>query len=224
MTTTADKGLATRQKSYDLLLAKVEGGQSLTPTEITSMTRFEAELAAAGLDVPDNFVAIAQVEHYTGYKSRTIYNAVKSGDLFRKSDNSFARADIDAWLRVKGRQPNIGKNLVDELQDEDDENSSADQKFSSKNEEAKFRHFRARREQILVQQLEGQLLPRQLVEEQQISRAHEFKTAILLLSRRVAHRIAAVAGVDTRLVTEIMDEEGKQLLSALCRKIDLHVD
>lgn len=217
-------GFEARQKSYQMLVKKVKGGSSLTPTELTTMMRFEEELKQSGQQMlPDAFTAMDKMEQYTGYKARTIYKAVEDGKLVRLSDGSFDRDDVDSWLRSKGKDPQPLVNtpiLEQDLDDLDDKAPS----FNSKTEEAKFRHFRAREKELLVKRLEGELLPRDVILAQQVTRAHEFKTSLLLLGRRVSHKIAAVAGIESKVVDTILDEEVKLLLASLCRKVELDVD
>jgi len=214
-------GFETRQASYDLLVAKVEGGKSLSPSEITSMSRFEKELAAAGIDLPKYLDTPEQVAEYSGYKVRTIYNAVKKGDLVRLSDSRFLREEVDQWLLKKGKRPVVPVACGSE---NDGEESSESTGFNARTEEARYRHFRARREELIVKQMEKELIDRDAMNQAFVARVYEFKTAILLYSRRVAHKVAEVAGVESHLVVEVMDKEGKDMLKALSRKVDIHVD
>ena len=72
--------------------------------------------------------------------------------------------------------------------------------------------------------LQGELVSFDEVIRQFTNRAHEYKTSLLLLSRRCAHKIAAEAGVQSRVISEILDEEAKLILKSLSRKVELHVD
>jgi len=212
----AKQGLETRKESYDLLVAKVKSGVSLTPTELSSMARLEAEFADSGMDSPDGFASVKEVADYTGYSTRTVHAAVQSGELKRLSDNSFDFIDVSEWMDKKGRKlmpPRSGK--------EGDELACG---YDPRNEEARYRFFRAEREEILVKKLRGELLPRDEVERQNVRRVHEFKTSLLLLSRRIDYRIAAACGMEIADVKEIIDMEGLSLLKTLSRKVTIHVD
>lgn len=221
-----DQGFAARKKSYDLLVAKVESGKTLSATEISAMTRFEKELVGAGLDMPTYLDTIEEVEAYTGYKPRTIYAAIKSGELPRLSDNRFLVEAVDAFLAKKGKRPQV--RLADGDQeseaDVEDGDSFAGQKFNARTEESKYRHFRARREEIIVRRLMGELIEREEVNRAFVNRVHEFRTSILLLNRRVSHKIAEISGIESRLVDEILDAEAKSLLKTMSRKVVIHVD
>jgi hypothetical protein len=214
MSTVSEKGRDARRQSYDLLIDKVSSGRTLTPIELTAMARLEAEFADSGSDTPDHFVSAKEVAEFSGYALRTVYAAVKAGDLRRLGDDTFAYGDVVAWLETKRRRPVAGGGTEDGPAPE----------FNGTDEDARYRHYRARREKILVDRLEGNLLPRDEVIRQNVRRVHEFKTAIQLLSRRIDYRIAKVCGMEIKDVREIVDQEGTELLKALARKVVLHVD
>lgn len=222
MQTLPDEGFAARQRSYQILLDKVKGGATLTASELSAMARFEKEVAKSGLDLPVYLETVDEVVKYSGYKTRSIYTAVKDGELARLGDGRFSREAVDLWLEKKGKRPVV---FVDKGDDEDGEGEVAgDGKlYKASAEEGKYRHFKARREEIIVQRLEGELLPREEVERMFLDRVHEFRTALLLFSRRVAHQIAAEAGIDSRRVEEILDKEARELLKSLSRKVVIHV-
>ena len=208
-------GFSARQESYDRLVKKVTEGGTLSPTELTAMTRFEKELESRGLVA--SFATPDEVATYTGYSVRTIYSAIKSGKLIRQSDGSFSRADIDDYLASKGRRPVVAG-------DEDPQDDEPTPGSSAAREETRYRKARADREELIVGKLRGELLERSEVEHQFTARAHEYKTSLLLLSRRCAHRIAVVAGVDSKVVAGILDEEALLLLKTLSRKLEIRDD
>lgn len=221
MRTLPDEGLMARQRSYQILVDKVKGGATLTASELSSMARFEKELEKSGLDLPVYLSSVEEVVQYSGYKARSIYAAVKDGELARLADGRFHRQDVDLWLEKKGKRPVVP---IDKDDDEDEGEVAGDGKlYKASAEEGKYRHFKARREEIIVQRLEGELLPREEVERMFLERVHEFRTSLLLLSRRVAHQVAAEAGIDSRRVEEILDREARELLKSLSRKVVIHV-
>jgi hypothetical protein len=217
-----DQGLAARRKSYELLVAKANDGKALTAGEISAMSRFEKELAAAGLDLPKYLDSIEEVEAYTGYKSRTIYKAIETGELARLADNRFLVAAVDDFLAAKGKRPQV--RMVDGDQDDDPDDGGDGTKYHAGNEEAKYRHFRAKREQIIVKRLEGELIDLETANREFVNRIHEFRTGLLMLRHRVSHKIAEIAKVEVRVIDEILDADAKALLTALSRKVRIHVD
>ena len=202
-------GFAARQQSYDRLVEKVQQGHVLKPAEITAMERFEAELAARG--VPESFSGPDDVAVYCGYSVRTIYTAIKVGKLVRRSDGGFDRAEVDRYLAEKGRTPAVAG--------DDDDDAPAGPSAAA--EDRRWRSARADREELLVRRMRGELLERAEAERQWTARAYEYRNSLLLLSRRCAHLIAAAAGCETKLVTEIIDAEVRTLLGALSRKIEI---
>jgi len=218
-----DQGFAARKASYDLLLQKVEGGKALTANEVSAMTRFEKELVRSGLDMPLHLDGIEDVEAYTGYKARTIYAAIKSGALPRLFDGRFLVAEVDAFLAAKGKRPQV-RVMDSDDGDNDDDGDSGETGHNARQEEAKYRHFRARREEIIVKRLEGELISRDDLTRAWVARMHEFRTALLLLNRRVSYKIAVLAGIETKQVDEILDAEARALLTSMSRKVTLHVD
>jgi hypothetical protein len=216
-------GFGARQQSYDRLLEKVAQGGNLTPTEQASMRRFEKELAELGLaplDLPEIFATIEEAETYSGYKRRTIYKAVADGLLDRLSDGSFTREALDSWLALKGKRSPAQERAASG-------NDAAGEKEtarSARQSEADYRSWRAQHEELKVKQLKGELISRVLINQEWVERANEFKTSLLLYNRRVSHLIAEIAGIEARLVDEIMDKEARQLLGTVCRKIRIYVD
>lgn len=219
-----DQGIAARRKSYELLVAKANDGKALTAGEISAMSRFEKELAAAGLDLPKYLDTIEEVEAYTGYKSRTIYGAIKSGDLPRLADLRFLVEDVDVFLAAKGKRPQV-RCSDDDLDDGADADDTGDSpKYHAATEEAKYRHFRAKREQIIVKRLEGELIDLETANREFVNRIHEFRTGLLLLRHRVSHKIAEIAQVEVKQIDDILDADAKVLLAALSRKVRINVD
>lgn len=217
--TIADTGLAARRKSYDLLMEKADSGELLSSAEITIMLRFEAELKSSGRDLATVFINLDQVAEYTGYKVRTIYNWVQNGKLARLADNTIERVAVDALLKSKGRLPQVpAYNGAEEGE------GDLPGPLSARQEETRFRKARADREELLVSQLRGEVVEVSEVERQFTMRAHEYKTTLLLLSRRCAHKIAAAAGIESKEVTHILDKEVKELLAKLCRKVRVDVN
>lgn len=213
----SDTGFLARQASYDLLVAKVEDGRSLSPSELTAMHRFETELKDLGMDLPDVFGTPDAVAEYSGYKVRTIYSAVKSGHLPRLADGGFDRGDVDHWLAKKKRLP-----VIQGVGGDDGDVSGRPPTASD--EEKRYRSARADREELLVARLRRKLVEVEDVERQFTARAYEFRTSLLLLSRRCGHKIAAAAGIEAKVVNGILDSEARELLASLSRKVRLDVD
>lgn len=201
------------RQQYDMLKQKAESGKVLSVKELASFSKLEKELAGElGSQV---FEDIKELEKYTGYARQTIYDAVGKGELIRQTDKTFLQDDVDVWLSAKGRKP---KQLGLETVTSDVDNGDREKA------ETDYRKYRAEREQLLVEKMRGEMLPKEEVERQWVNRAIEFRTTLLLLSRRVSHKIASETGVDIKVVDEILDKEAVEILKSLTRPLELQVD
>jgi hypothetical protein len=91
-------------------------------------------------------------------------------------------------------------------------------------EEIRYRHYRATREKLLVERLQGELIPREDVYREFTRRAHEYKTSLMLLSRQISHKIAAEAGVESARIAAIIDDAVVGLLREITRPIEIEVN
>lgn len=218
-----DTGFAARQTSYEALLTRAKNGESLKPAELKQMERFEAELRERSASELPVLLSLDEATAYSGYAGhRTIYEAVKNRELARLSDGSFDRTEIERWLAEdKKRQPNekkLRELLGSQGGAEEDEEKP---EFDSAAEEARYRHFRAKKEEIAVRRLRGELIEIAAVNEAFRSRVYEVKSGLLLLKRRVAHKLAEVCAVEIREVEKLLDAEVDGLLTAFSRKVEI---
>ena len=204
------------RQQYESLKKKAQAGQHLSVKELNSLAKLEADLE--DLDADEIFDTPEQVAEYGGYKARTVYEDVKKGVLIRQADGTFIQDDVDTWLAAKGRKPAVKGQDNDETADGEKTN------WDKAEEEAKYRHYRAIREKLLVEKLKGEQLSKKEVLRQQVNRAHEYKTSLLLFSRAVSHKVAAASGIEVKTVSTIIDAEAKNILTAMSRGLDLHVD
>ncbi|MBU1417379.1 MAG: hypothetical protein KKI15_02720 [Proteobacteria bacterium] len=204
------------RQQYDSLKKKAQAGEHLSVKELNSLAKLEADLE--DLDADELFDTPEQVAEYGGYKPRTVYADVKKGVLIRQDDGTFLQDDVDTWLAAKGRMPAMKD------QDKDEQEDGEKTKWDKAEEEAKYRHYRAIREKLLVEKLKGEQLPKKEVIRQNVNRAHEYKTSLLLFSRAVSHKIAAASGIEAKVISAIIDTEAKNILTAMSRRLDLHVD
>jgi hypothetical protein len=146
-------------------------------------------------------------------------------ELQRLADGSFSREEVDRWLTVKRRQPVVSALAGGSAAADDEDDLFTDdqgRKYSGRLEDAKFRHFRARKEELTVQQMLGELLPRNQVIEAWTTRVHEVKGGLLLLKQRVAHKLAEECEVEPKVIEAVLDDEVNLLLKAFSRKIEIH--
>ena len=202
------------KKQLDTLRKKVADGEVLSAKELRSYARLEADLADAKQeDVV--FRSSADVAEYSGYAKRTVRDAVSKGHLPRQPDKTYLQSDVDTWLAARGKKPKKCSS------DGDSKTSGQQELWDRSKEEANYRHWRAVREKLLVKSLQGELLPRDEVYRLFVTRAHEYKTSLLLLSRRIGHKIAAESGMESTEVNKIIDAEVVDLLSQMARPFDI---
>jgi len=89
--------------------------------------------------------------------------------------------------------------------------------------EAKRRYWLARseRERLQVEQLHKKLIPTDDVEKAFTDRAYELRGRLLLLSRRVAGRVAGTSQTALREVTETIDDEVIRMMTEYSRDIEI---
>lgn len=209
MTDIKQKALEAKQKQFNILMEKVTRNEVLSPSELKTLDALEKELDES--QVEEVYMTIEEVLAYTGYKQRTIYSEVSKEALRRQSDKTFAQSDVDAWLKSKGKSPK--NHTGDESED-----------FQEARHVIKYKRFRAIKEQLIVDKMNYELIPRELVEQQFLARVGEFKTALTLLSHRLAHQVAAKSGIEFSTAAEIIDTEVTNILAGMSRKIDINVD
>ena len=210
----------TIRQQYKALQEKAASGKILTQSELRTMARLEADIA----DIADEEIVFAsadEVAEYSGYAVRTVQLAVKKGDLARQPDKTFMQADVDAWLAAKGRKP--AKNSAKQPEQLSIPDSCQPQ-WDRAEEEIRYRHYRATREKLLVERLQGELIHREDVYREFTRRAHEYKTSLLLLSRQIGHKIAAESGIESTKVTQIIDDAVTALLREITRPIEIEIE
>jgi SpoVK/Ycf46/Vps4 family AAA+-type ATPase len=209
------------RQQYKALQDKAGSGKILTQTELRTMARLEADLA----DLADEelvFRRAEEVAEYSGYAVRTVRLATRKGELQRQPDKTWLQADVDAWLDAKGRRPAGSKAACPEQMPLP--GSGDKQEWDRAEEEIRYRHFRATREKLLVERLQGELIPREDVYREFTRRAHEYKTSLMLLSRQISHKIAAESGVESARIAAIIDDAVVGLLREITRPIEIEVN
>jgi DNA-binding transcriptional ArsR family regulator len=191
-------------KIYRDLLEKVRSGQPLTATELKTLHRLEKELeavaGAGGKDAEliDNYEEAAA---YCGFSKRTLSYHLKRGNLTQNTDGTFDRSELDRFLSSKGRKKSTG-----------DDMARAD---------LRYRLARAKREELLVKEMEGRLISADKVEEQFTARAYEFARALMLLPRRISSQLAIKAKKPLQEVSDIIEAEARLILERYSRPLPI---
>ena len=78
-----------------------------------------------------------------------------------------------------------------------------------------YRKARAARELIMLKKLRGELIEAETVDRLLVTRALEFKKALVSLSRRLAPQLV---GMDVRTIRERIDDECRKILETYSRE------
>ena len=84
----------------------------------------------------------------------------------------------------------------------------------------RWRLAKARREEMLVEQLKGQLVPVRWVEEEFGKRAEVLAKALWMLSRRIAHKVAMKSKKTMNEVVGIIDREVRGMMEVYSRPLE----
>ncbi len=200
-------GQLAKIKLYRDLIQKISDGQTLKASEIKTLSILEKELEAKGEDPPadsDVIQTMSEAAEHLGVSKRTVSHHVKVGNFRQNKDGSFSRAELDEWASRYGRRNKAG--------------ASGD--LSEKDRaDLRWRLAKAKREELLVAQLKGQLVSKAWVEDQFAARAHELVRALLTLMRRIAHKLAAKSKKTTKAVEAIMEPEIRAMLEQYSRPL-----
>lgn len=135
---------------------------------------------------------------------RTIKYHVSRGNLKRSPDGTFSRTEIKKWLDKRKRKA-IGNQA-------DDTQRAADYRW---------RLARAKREEFILEQLKGELVPLKVLEEQVTGRAFEASRRLLLLPRIISNKIAIVAKRPLKEIMQIVEESVREILEDYSRPLDI---
>jgi hypothetical protein len=151
--------------------------------------------------------SITAVAAEYGLTERTVKYHVSRGNLKRNPDGSFSRTEIKKWLDKRSRQA-IGKTA-------EETHRAAD---------FRWRLARAKREEYLLEQLKGELIPIKVLEEQVTGRAFEASRRFLLLPRIISNKIAIAAKRPLKEVMQIVEESVREILEDYSRALDIKGD
>lgn len=201
-------GQLAKAKLYRDLLKKISDGTGLKPTEIRALHSLEKELEAQGEETaspPPLIDSMSEAAEYLGVSKRTVSHHLKRGNFTQNPDGTFDRAELDRWASSYGRKKK-SKSAGGDLNEKD-------------RADLRWRLAKARREELLVAQLKGQLVPKAWVEQQFAARAHELTSRLLTLPRRIAHKVAAKSKKTQKAVVAVMEPEIYAMLENYSRPL-----
>jgi len=199
-------GKFAKVKLYQDLLARISNGETLRPTELNTLERLEKELAQGRpeTDLPEVLSSYDEAAEYCGFSKRTLSYHIGKGNIKQNAQGTFDRKELDRYLSTRGRKSRTPTNVTEEIQ----------------KAELRYRKSRAAREEIIVKQLKAQLISNEEIQRQFTARAYELTRGLLVLSRRIAHKVAAKSKKKFKDVTAIIDQEVYDLLDRYSRPIE----
>ena len=198
-----EKLLATGQiakvRLYQDLLKRIASGEQLKPSEIKLLHTLEKEIESQ-IDDTGKVSALLQTNleaaEYCGFTTRMISYHLHKGNLKANKDGTFDRSELDRFLATKGgRRQKAAAGI-------DDKSDAA---------MLRYRVAKARREEMLVMQLEGNLASWEEVESQWRERIVIVTSGLEAFKNRLP---GILVGKSRRDIQDILEEEIKLLREA----------
>lgn len=191
-------------KLYQTLTRKIAEGRQLTATELkqfNSLDRdFNGEPNGGPKEVFDSF---DDALSYLGVSRRTLSVHIKKGTIRQNEDGTFFKAELDKYLSQYGRKTKEQKT------------SSEDIEEKKNRADLRYRLARARREEMLVDQLKGLLIERKDVYAEWAGRVALVTSAL----ENFADRLPPLLEGKTRgEMFEVIKGEVWELRNGFCRE------
>jgi len=203
-------GQIAKVKIYQGLVKKAASGHELNASELKEFRKLENEISShlngKAQQGPGIFKTLQEAADYAGVTKRTIsYHINKSKKIALEPDGTIKQETVDAWLKAGGGKHK--KKIIT---------------THEKTEKANYRYrvAKAEREELIVDQLRKKLIPVDDVERAFENRAYELARSLLVLSRRIGHKVAAKGSQDYKAVVAIIDKEVHRLMDAYSRGLD----
>jgi len=194
----------TKKERLSEYITRIESGDELTGRELKSYQ----ELIAKNVDeTGGELISCEEISRIYGVSRQMVSYNVTRGYLTQMPNGRYRKDDVEKWLADRGRGKSRRAPSVSS-----DEIKKAD---------LRYRKARADREEVLVKQLKGMLLSKADVEKAFTDRAYELRGQMLMMSRRIAHEIAAQCMVDMKQVAEITDNEVRRWMTDYSRTIEI---
>jgi len=187
---------------------KIQSGKTPTARELQSFRRLESELSRhVEGQIRIYLPSFPTAERYSGINRGTLHRYTKQGHL-QRYENGFLKEDLDKLVEDRQQRDSMVNNssrLYDQIQQAT----------------LRYRKMKTRREEIFVKQLQGEFLPVKDVEAVFVSRAYELSRSLLILSRRVSHKLATVTTRDYKEVINVVNAEVRRVMDAYSRPLDI---
>jgi hypothetical protein len=199
-----------KYKLFQTLLKKIRDGKSLSATEQKTLFVLEQEFEAqtdAGVSPAKVITSFDDAAAYCGFSKRTLSWHLKRGNLRQNANGTFDRAELDRFLKSKGRKKKsrLGN-----------ENAPDDLDYGTQKELAdlRWRLARATREEMLVEQIKENLIARDEIARCWAARVAEVTAGLNALSERLP---PLLVGKDHQAMREIIAVEVHNLRDRYAR-------
>jgi len=188
-----EAGERAKVKLYNDLLRRIAQGETLSPTQLRvfSVLGQEIEQIADGdrSKKPRRLGSFDDAAKYCGFSKRSLSWHVSRGNITQNADGTFDVSELDRFLEERGRKKQ--KKTVD---------------YEAKKEAAdlRWRLARARREEILIKQMEGELIHIEEIEKKWAQRVAAVCAMMELLAARLP---GLLAGKSRREMAKIIENE-----------------
>lgn len=182
--------LAKLQVYQSLILRLKTEGAVLKPNEVRLMNELEKLIERPG-DEDGRLYGMKAAAEYCGISKRMIAYHLGRGKFAQNADGSFSKAALDKWLALKGRKPKPSSpDILEALRDQKE---AAD---------LRYRLARAYREELLIEQMKGTVVPREEVLTEWTARVLELKSGLMNWKDRLAGVLAGKDAAEIRLILE----------------------
>jgi hypothetical protein len=194
-------GKLAKVKIYQDFVTRIAQGESLKPSEIKIFHAIENEIEESINGGPADKKIITSFKlaaSYCGVSTRTISYHLKRGNIKQNDDGTFEKSILDKWLIKSGRKtkPGAAGKSIDEKKE------SAD---------LRIKEAKAAREEMLLEQVRGNLLSKDEVFELWAKRVNFVKMGLLNFQDRLP---PMVEGKTRKQIARILAIEIVELLKS----------
>ncbi|WP_054031233.1 hypothetical protein [Desulfatitalea tepidiphila] len=204
-------GAKAKLRLYQTFLTRIAQGERLTATELKNMRALETELEEStnGGEKKEQPVIMSMDDAaaYCGISKRTVSYHLKRGNIAQNADGTFDKAVLDAWLEKYGRKKKA----------EQGGGKRVSLSIEEKLDRAKLRKevAAAKRNEILVAELQGRLAPWSEIERAWCERVAVVAAGLDSLAERLPPLLTGKKPDEMR---EIIRRETNELRRAYARR------
>ncbi len=196
-----DEGFAAAQTMYEEYLKRIKDGEKLLPTEIKQFHALEKRLESQADENRKEqaqkqskiILTITDAAKYCKVSTQTIRYHLTAGTITQNEDGSFDSQMLDDFMKHRGRRVKPDGTPATAIE----------------RAELRIKRARARREEMLVKQMQGSLYSKKDIEEQWAARVLIIKTGLMNLVNRLPQLLV---GKKINEIRDIIKDEVNRLL------------